>query len=127
MNKIRYTPQHEWISQEEAGLFTVGITPYAQHALGDIVYVQLPGLRIYSKNEEVVIIESVKAASSIEMPFSGEVVEINTLLDQSPEVVNTHPMADGWFFRFRANDIYYFNSLLDESSYDRLLKAEAES
>ena len=74
---IRFTAEHEWLRLEEDGSITVGITEHAQDALGDVVYIELPELKAYSKGEEVAVIESVKAASNIDMPLSGEVLEIN--------------------------------------------------
>ena len=87
MSELRFTVEHEWLRQEADGLVTVGITAYAQDALGDVVFVQLPELQAYAAGDEVAVLESVKAASNIGMPLDGEVVEVNPELEASPELV----------------------------------------
>ena len=123
MNVLRFTADHEWLRLEEDGRVTVGITEYAQDALGDVVFVQLPELQGYAKGEEVAVLESVKAASNIVMPLDGEVVEINQDLVDSPELVNEEPLGKGWFFRMQLADASVLDSLLDQAGYENLLKA----
>lgn len=125
MSELRYTPEHEWIRLDSDGLLTVGITDYAQDALGDVVYVQLPELQAYRQGEEVAVLESVKAASNILMPLDGEVVEVNSELEGAPEQVNLSPLERAWFFRMRPSDEGQLNSLLDQSGYDQLLQSHA--
>jgi glycine cleavage system H protein len=123
MSVLRFTADHEWLRLEEDGRVTVGITEYAQDALGDVVFVQLPELQGYAKGAEVAVLESVKAASNIVMPLDGEVVEINQDLVDSPELVNEEPLGKGWFFRMQLADASVLDSLLDQAGYENLLKA----
>ena len=127
MSELRFTVEHEWLRQEADGLITVGITAYAQEALGDVVFVQLPDTQAYSAEAEVAVLESVKAASNITMPLDGEVVEINAELESSPELVNEDPLGKGWFFRFRPANPGAIAELLDQAAYDRLLNANADA
>lgn len=127
MSELRFTADHEWLRLESDGLVTVGITPFAQDALGDVVYVQLPDKPEYESGAEVAVLESVKAASNIVMPLAGEIVECNAELEGSPELVNASPMQDGWFFRFRPQDADALAGLLDQAAYDRLLNASQDA
>ncbi len=123
MSELRFTADHEWLRLEQDGRVTVGITEYAQDALGDVVFVQLPELQAYAKGEEVAVLESVKAASNIVMPLDGEVVEVNQELADSPELVNEEPLGKGWFFRMQLADTSVLDGLLDQAGYENLLKA----
>jgi glycine cleavage system H protein len=120
---MRFTEEHEWLRLEADGTVAVGITDYAQEALGDLVFVQLPELRAYSKGEEVAVLESVKAASNITMPLDGDVLEINEALSDAPEQVNQDPLQTGWFFRMRPADPEALGTLLTEADYAKLTKA----
>lgn len=120
---MRFTEEHEWLRLETDGTVTVGITDYAQDALGDLVFVQLPELRTYAKDEEVAVLESVKAASNIAMPIDGEILEINEALGDAPEKVNQDPLDAGWFFRMRPADPEALGTLLTEDGYAQLIKA----
>ena len=93
MSTLRFTPEHEWLRLEASGELTVGITDFAQQALGDVVFVQLPDLGVFSAGHEVAVLESVKAASNITMPLTGEIVEVNQALADDPEQVNASPMG----------------------------------
>ncbi|WP_249677315.1 glycine cleavage system protein GcvH [Pseudomonas abieticivorans] len=124
MSELRFTVEHEWLRVEADGSVTVGITPFAQNALGDVVFVQLPDLATYAKDAEVSVLESVKAASSITMPIDGEVVEVNSALDGEPELVNEDALGAGWFFRFVPADASQIDALLDQQAYDNLISAE---
>ena len=125
MSELRFTEDHEWLRVEADGSVTVGITVFAQDALGDVVFVQLPELQIYDKGAEASTVESVKAASGVYMPLNGEVIEVNAELEGRPELVNEDPMGEGWFFRFKPNDAAEVTKLLDQQAYDRLIKANA--
>ena len=127
MSELRFTADHEWLRLDNDGLVTVGITHYAQDALGDVVYVQLPQTQAYAQGEEVAVLESVKAASNIAMPLDGEIVEVNADLEGSPELVNESPQDKAWFFRMRLADNAVLADLLDKAGYDRLLNANAEA
>ena len=122
---LRFTTDHEWLRLEESGELTVGITSFAQEALGDVVFVQLPDLTSFEAGAEVVVLESVKAASNITMPLSGEVVTVNGAVADEPELVNASPMDAGWFFRIRVADPDAFNNLLDEAGYEQYLADNA--
>ncbi|UVN43497.1 glycine cleavage system protein GcvH [Pseudomonas mosselii] len=127
MSELRFTEDHEWLRVETDGSVTVGITAYAQNALGDVVYVQLPELQQYDKGAEASTVESVKAASGVYMPLTGDVVAVNEGLNDSPELVNEDPLGEGWFFRFIPADMSEVNALLDQDAYDRLLKANDDA
>ncbi|MFJ5235586.1 glycine cleavage system protein GcvH [Pseudomonas neuropathica] len=125
MSTLRFTLEHEWLRLEASGELTVGITNFAQEALGDVVFVQLPDLGRFSEGNEVAVLESVKAASNISMPLTGEVVGVNQALVDDPELVNASPMDDGWFFRIRVDDPGAFEDLMDQEGYDRFLAESA--
>ena len=112
-----FTRDHEWISVD-GGVATVGITDYAQSQLGDIVFVEVPaaGTQV-AKGKEAAVVESVKAASDVYAPVSGEVVEGNGALEGDPALVNTAPEADGWFFKLTLADPAELEGLMDETAY----------
>ncbi|MET3053915.1 glycine cleavage system protein GcvH [Pseudomonas alkylphenolica] len=125
MSTLRFTPEHEWLRLEATGELTVGITTYAQEALGDVVFVQLPEPGKYEEGNEVAVLESVKAASTISMPLSGTVVAANQALADDPELVNASPMQDGWFFRIQVANLADLDTLMDQDGYDRFLADDA--
>ncbi|AUF95148.1 glycine cleavage system protein GcvH [Pseudomonas shirazensis] len=127
MSELRFTEDHEWLRSEADGSVTVGITAFAQNALGDVVYVQLPELQHYEQGAEASTVESVKAASGVYMPLTGEVLEVNQQLADNPELVNEDPLGAGWFFRFQPADADAVAKLLDQDAYDRLIKANADA
>jgi glycine cleavage system H protein len=99
---LTYTNEHEWLRQEEDGTVTIGITDHAQSALGDLVYVELPELGLdVEAGGEMAVVESVKAASDVYAPISGEVTAINEALSDDPEKINADPYGDGWILRMR--------------------------
>lgn len=123
---LKYLSSHEWARLEDDGeTVTVGITDYAQEMLGDVVFVELPevGAEI-SAGDEVGVVESVKAASDIFSPVSGEVIAINEALEESPELVNSDPYNDGWFFKVRIKDKSELQSLLDAEGYEEVCESE---
>ena len=118
-NEVRYLASHEWGRIDEEGILTVGISDHAQDLLGDIVFVELPDLgKALDAEEESAIVESVKAASDIYAPLSGEVVEINEKLFDEPEIVNSSPFEDGWFFKIKLDDTSAFEDLMTEEEYN---------
>ena len=122
MSELKYTEDHEWLRREADGTLTIGITTHAQEQLGDIVFVQLPEIgRRIKAGEEAVVIESVKAAADIKMPVGGEIVAVNTLLNDSPETVNQDPMDRGWFLRVRPEGKGDVAGLMDKAAYDKLI------
>jgi len=123
---LKYLSSHEWARLEDDGeTVTVGITDYAQEMLGDVVFVELPevGAELAS-GDEAGVVESVKAASDIFCPVSGEVVEINEALEENPELVNTDPYNDGWFFKVRIKDKTELQTLLDAEDYEEVCESE---
>jgi glycine cleavage system H protein len=122
----KYTPDHEWINIEDHDAAVVGITLHAQDALGDVVFVDLPEVgKTYAKGEVAGVVESVKAAADIYMPVSGEVVEVNEELREQPDLANSDPMGNGWFFKVRITNMAEFDELMDGPAYDLLLKSES--
>jgi glycine cleavage system H protein len=100
--KLKYTSSHEWARLDDNGILTVGITAYAQSLLGDMVYVELPEVGVHLKvGAECCVVESVKAAADVYSPLSGEIIAVNTKLNEAPELVNTDPYGDGWLFQLR--------------------------
>ena len=117
-NQIRFLSSHEWAREDEVGILTVGISDYAQDLLGDIVFIELPEVgKQLDAEEESAIVESVKAASDIYAPLSGEVIEINERLIDEPEMVNASPFGEGWFYKIRVADMEGFDDLLTEDEY----------
>ncbi|WP_395344692.1 glycine cleavage system protein GcvH [Ningiella sp. W23] len=117
--ELRYASTHEWVRAEGDGVFTVGITEHAQDLLGDMVFVDLPdeGEGV-TQAEDCAVAESVKAASDIYAPITGEVVAINEELEDSPELVNSDPYGDGWMFKIKAEDPSEVEGLLDAEAYE---------
>ena len=116
-----FTDEHEWIDVE-GDAATVGITEYAQDQLGDIVFVELPTVGDeVEKGKEAAVVESVKAASDVYAPISGEVTEINAALEDEPGLVNSSPEDDGWFFRANVADKGELEGLMDEDAYKEFL------
>ncbi|HEX2887606.1 glycine cleavage system protein GcvH [Vineibacter terrae] len=125
MTTVKYTQEHEWIRIEN-GVGTVGITDYAQEQLGDVVFVEVPEVgRTIAKGEAVAVVESVKAASDIYTPVSGEVVAANSALADAPGDVNLEPTGKGWFFMVRLADPSELDGLMDQAKYDAFVKSLA--
>ncbi|GAB2874561.1 glycine cleavage system protein GcvH [Microbulbifer echini] len=117
-NELKYLSSHEWARLEEDGTVTIGISDHAQDALGDVVYVETPEVGSnLAAGDEAGVVESVKAASDIYSPVSGEVVEVNESLEESPETVNSSPYDDGWFFRIKPSDVSELDNMLDADAY----------
>ncbi|MGA1180926.1 MAG: glycine cleavage system protein GcvH [Marivivens sp.] len=114
---MKYTEEHEWL-RVEGDLIVVGITEHASEQLGDIVFVDLPEADTeVAKDDEVAVIESVKAASDILAPLDGTVVEVNDVLADNPGLVNEDPLGDGWFFKMKVEDLSVLDDLMDEAAY----------
>lgn len=121
--ELKYATSHEWVRAEGNGIYSVGITEHAQELLGDMVFVDLPEVgREVSAGEECAVAESVKAASDIYAPISGEIVAVNAELENSPELVNSEPYAAGWLFQIKASDEADLDSLLDADGYQATLE-----
>jgi len=117
-DNLKYAPTHEWVRLEEDGTAVIGISDHAQDALGDIVFIELPevGTTVHVK-DEVAVVESVKAASDIYSPVSGEVIAVNEALVDAPETVNAVPYDDGWFYKVQISDEQEMDELMDSDAY----------
>ena len=115
---LHYAKSHEWVKSVENGEVVVGITDYAQSSLGDITYVQIPAVGdVLAVGDVFGVVESVKAASDLYAPVSGEVVAVNDALDVTPETVNSDPFGEGWIMKVRLNDAAEIDALLDAEAY----------
>ncbi|MGI9189252.1 MAG: glycine cleavage system protein GcvH [Longimicrobiaceae bacterium] len=116
--ELKYTAEHEWVREEKDGVYTVGITDYAQGELGDVVFVELPEAGAAFEHKEAFgTIEAVKAVSELYAPLSGEVVEVNGELDSDPALVNSDPYGEGWMVKIRGSDAAQLDALMDAGAY----------
>jgi glycine cleavage system H protein len=121
-SELRYVASHEWVRTESDGTVTVGITEHAQDLLGDMVFVELPDVGdTVSTGDDVAVCESVKAASDIYAPVSGEVIAVNEELEDAPELVNSDAFGEGWLFKIKLDDANEVESLLDADGYQNIL------
>jgi glycine cleavage system H protein len=121
---LKFTKDHEWL-RIEGDIATVGITPYAQEQLGDLVFVELPQAgRALEKGTAAAVVESVKAASEVYSPIAGEVSEINESIVQEPALVNADPMGKGWMFKLKIADAAEIEELMDEPAYNSMIKSQ---
>ena len=119
---LRYAKDHEW-TRLEGNKAIIGIDDYAQDQLGDIVFVELPEVgATFSKGEEFGVVESVKAVSELFMPIGGEILAINTSLEETPEHVNNSPYEDGWMIEIKPSDVAEIDALMDKEAYIKMLK-----
>jgi len=123
---LHYTKTHEWVKQDADGTLTVGISDHAQHLLGDMVFIELPEVGSeFNTGDDCAVVESVKAASDVYCPVSGEIIETNEALVETPEVVNQDPYGDGWLFKLKPNDEGEVEDLLDAEGYKELAEEES--
>ena len=122
---LKYADSHEWAKILSDGMVIVGITEHAQDALGDIVFIELPesGVEV-DAGSEIAVVESVKAASDIYSPVAGKIVEVNSALEDEPELVNASPYGDGWLFTLKMDSSNDLNHLLDAEGYQALVEGE---
>ncbi|PIL18119.1 glycine cleavage system protein H [Puniceibacterium antarcticum] len=119
---MKFTEEHEWLRVEDDGTVVVGITEHAAEQLGDVVFVELPDVgTVISKDDEVVVIESVKAASDILAPLDGEIVEVNEIIVEEPGKVNDDPEGDAWFFKVKVEDLSQLDDYMDEAAYKKFI------
>lgn len=119
---VKYTKDHEWIKMEDDKTAVIGITDFAQHELGDIVYVDITTIGKEMKAEEVFgTVEAVKTVSDLFLPIAGTIVTINPLLEKQPELVNTDPYGDGWMIKLSVNDAADLDKLMDAAAYEQLV------
>lgn len=124
-SELKYASSHEWVRKESDGSYTVGISDHAQGLLGDMVFVELPEVGDeVNAGEDCAVAESVKAASDIYAPLTGEVVAVNEDLEDSPELVNSDAFGDGWFFRVMPTDEAELANLLDAEAYQEVIDEE---
>lgn len=117
MSGIRFAKDHEWV-KVEGDVATIGISPYAQEQLGDVVFVDLPAIgKKIEKGKELAVVESVKAASEVYAPVSGEVVEVNAALSDTPGTVNEDALGKGWFAKVKMSNKAELDALMDEAAY----------
>ena len=116
--ELKYTKSHEWVREEDDGTVTIGITDHAQGLLGDLVFVELPEVGAdMAADDACVVVESVKAASDVYMPISGEIIEVNELLNDEPEIINSSPYDDGWIFKVQPSAEQELDGLMDADAY----------
>jgi glycine cleavage system H protein len=121
---LHYTEDHEWI-RDDGGVFIVGITSFAAEQLGDVTYVELPELGLeVNVGDETAVVESVKAASDVYSPASGQIADVNDALENNPELVNKDPYGDGWFFKLKDIDASELNALMDATSYAKFVEEQ---
>lgn len=124
-DSLRFVRSHEWASAPDDGVITVGISDFAQDQLGDVVFVELPDVgRKVAAGEAIAVVESVKTASDIYAPMSGEVVAVNEALEDAPETINTAPYEGGWLFKVRVEDPAAWDGLLDAAGYEAVAEAD---
>ncbi|MFT6957588.1 MAG: glycine cleavage system H protein [Halieaceae bacterium] len=117
--ELKYASSHEWARLEEDGTVTIGVTDHAQEALGDVVFVEVPGVGdTLAAGDEAGVVESVKAASDIYAPIGGEVIAVNDMLEDEPETVNADPYNDGWFYKLQPEDTAELDKLLSAEDYE---------
>jgi glycine cleavage system H protein len=123
--ELKYTKSHEWVRVDDGGIATIGITDHAQELLGDLVFVELPEVGAsLGAGAECAVVESVKAASDVYSPLSGEVVEVNEALADAPETINEDAYDAGWIYRMRISDAAELDALLDADSYAEHAESE---
>lgn len=124
-SELLYTKSHEWVRRESDGSITIGITDHAQELLGDLVFVETPEAgSSFDAGDDCAVVESVKAASDVYAPVSGEVVEGNELLANAPETINADPYGDGWIFRIKPSDEGELEDLMDAEAYNEQIASE---
>ncbi len=122
MSQIKFTKEHEWVILEQ-NTAVIGITNHAQEQLGDVVFVELPQVgETIVKDKQMAVVESVKAASEVYAPLSGKIIEVNSSLATSPELVNNSPEKDGWFIKITPENIQEFDTLMTKEEYDNFIK-----
>ena len=124
MSDLKYSMEHEWV-RLDGDIATVGISQFAQEQLGDVVFVELPDLgKAVEQNGDAAVVESVKAASEVYAPVSGEVIEVNSKLEDDPELVNRAPTGDGWFIKIGLSDPSQLDGMMDEATYNEFVASQ---
>ncbi|ANB91264.1 glycine cleavage system protein H [Moraxella ovis] len=121
-SELKYVASHEWLKLEDDGIITVGITDHAQDLLGDVVFVELPEVgAVVEADQEIAVVESVKAASDVYAPIAGEIVEINEELVDAPELANEDPYGKAWFFKVKPTNAADYDGLMTADEYENSL------
>ncbi len=124
MSDLKYSKEHEWV-RLEGDVATVGISQFAQEQLGDVVFVELPDIgKAVEQNGDAAVVESVKAASEVYAPVSGEVIEVNAELEDDPELVNRAPTGEGWFMKIKISDPSQLDDMMDEAAYNDFVASQ---
>ena len=124
---IKYSEDHEWVDAKEDDFVVIGITDFAQEQLGDLVYVELPEVGDEcTKGENISVIESVKAASDLVAPVSGSIIEVNSRLEDEPEIVTEDSMGEGWFIKVKLSNPSELDELMDEEAYNAFIEDQKE-
>lgn len=124
MSDLKYSKEHEWV-RLEGDVATVGISQFAQEQLGDVVFVELPDIgKAVEQNGDAAVVESVKAASEVYAPVSGEVIEVNAELEDDPELVNRAPTGEGWFMKIKISDPSQVDDMMDEAAYNDFVASQ---
>ena len=120
---VKYSEDHAWVKVQDEDLVTIGITDFAQEQLGDLVYIELPKVgHQFVRGDKISVIESVKSASDLVAPVSGEIVEVNDRLEDDPEFVSDNPMDEGWFIKVKLSKPSDLDELMDEKSYQTFIE-----
>jgi len=126
LEDLKYTKTHEWVRKEADGTLTVGITDHAQALLGDMVFIEVPEAgTTFTTGDDCAVVESVKAASDVYCPVSGEITEANEALADAPEIVNKDPFGDGWLFKLRPTDENEISDLFDAEGYKEIVEEDS--
>ena len=121
MSTLKYSEEHEWV-RLDGDIATIGISQFAQEQLGDVVFIELPDVgKTLEQNGDSAVVESVKAASEVYAPVSGDVIEVNGQLEDDPELVNRDPTGDGWFIKVKISDTSQLDAMMDETAYQDFL------
>ena len=124
MSTLKYSEEHEWV-RLDGDIATIGISQFAQEQLGDVVFIELPDVgKTLEQNEDAAVVESVKAASEVYAPVSGDVIEVNGQLEDDPELVNRDPTGDGWFIKVKISDTSQLDAMMDETAYQDFLASK---
>ena len=124
MSDLKYSKEHEWV-RLEGDVATVGVSQFAQEQLGDVVFVELPDIgKAVEQNGDAAVVESVKAASEVYAPVSGEVIEVNAELEDDPELVNRAPTGEGWFMKIKISDLSQLDDMMDEAAYNDFVASQ---
>ena len=124
MSTLKYSEEHEWV-RLDGDIATIGISQFAQEQLGDVVFIELPDVgKTLEQNGDAAVVESVKAASEVYAPVSGDVIEVNGQLEDDPELVNRDPTGDGWFIKVKISDTSQLDAMMDETAYQNFLASK---